>query len=471
MALCINQVLPLDVVVHVLSFCNAQAARAAHTTCKIWMGIIDQKKLLYRAWCLEACPQATALNNSWEDRYAAIRHYSTEHCEQYAFDLGTFFERGFEMCQESLSFFQDEVLLTNEDGSRVFRCNYLTSQFQLLDYNVQNAVVQIYCSGPKAALVESFPNQVTIYDLTKNKTDKIFHLGEIPGRIKFYDGNYLIVKLAGNSFNFFDCKTGSQRSLNIAGTRPPSLFELFYDGKTCVHKDFSNRHEWLPSPLHVVDLQGEHYAYSLPSQALRFIGTYRIINSHLFAYITNKYLGVVHALLQLNSFHPKPQSSEASFLFPESYDSSALWATQKIFIAGLARNNTYTLAFWHYTDSVVLLTSCHKIQHLFVERGRILTSEDGKSFILLDFAGMQLDIPALKTRYTVLKSTPAPTNFTDQNEVLYKLFSHEKFCYENGHYFLLAYHISLKILKLAIAIFLLYSSWRVSKNLISKISY
>jgi hypothetical protein len=52
-----------------------------------------------------------------------------------------------------------------------------------------------------------------------------------------------------------------------------------------------------------------------------------------------------------------------------------------------------------------------------------------------------------------------------------KMNVYEKFCYENGLYFLLAYHISLKILKLAIAIFLLYSSCRVSKNLISKISY
>ena len=96
MTLGINQILPLDTVGHVLSFCNAQAARAAHTTCKIWMGVIDYKKLLYRAWCLDACPQATELNSSWKDRYVAMRHYSTDHCKQYTFDLGTFFERGFE---------------------------------------------------------------------------------------------------------------------------------------------------------------------------------------------------------------------------------------------------------------------------------------------------------------------------------------------------------------------------------------
>lgn len=410
--------LPQELHCTLFNFCDFKDIRSLSLVNKNFNSVIKTKGLLLRSLCLESSPNALPLENSWKKRWEVMSDFSAGACNQYSINLTSFFDLGLRILPNSPSFFQDEVLLINKEASQIYRCNYLTNETKELDCKTDDKIHQIYCSGYMLAIASG--TGLIIYDLKNNQTLNRYDKFSSPGWIKFFDGNRLVyfINLPRHYYLFKSIREQpdilneySQR-LN-SDIRADQLNEIYYDGQFFIRKDASQSPDYLFG-VDAIDYLNKKF--SSHSVKFGYIGkrcSQAIINSNLFTFATHSTLGgcIAGTEFNLNSYENKIKKfsefkTVASFKMKEYYQTTALHASKDHFIVGLTDvNKHHSLAFWNYKNQVILFESAHEINHLIVNKGAILTSDDGQTFTLFDFTGKGIAKPSVKSKFQVIKSS------------------------------------------------------------------
>ncbi len=421
--------LPDELLVKIFLHLDLPDSKNAGGVCKKWR-LISQE--IPRALCIQVNPYATPLDNSWSKRWKAISSYDLNGCRQTIVDLQHFFfDQGFRFAPNSqrTSFYQNEVILTDDSRSCIYGCNYLNKQTRKLDVSVQGTIQNIYCH--KDSLVVLTSTSVMIYDFTTEEVKELplIEMGDLAEdlewcQVGFYDKHFLLLLGLERTYNI-DVSTGSL----CASGLPMPIIDQFSDllgtkGLRAPQSLFASQETIVAAKETGLDVfrgrELEKGLVYLPQENWENANVQSIIDGNSIAYSTQRaaehmpvrigadfYLGEFSTEGVVEDPTGEPLSTitiQRSFYLPLAYKATAIWASKQVCIVGLHYYiQGFQLAIWDY-HKVKLIPCSEKVKHVLLLDGKILINAGGLKFRVLDFTGAHPSDAESISKHTTLTS-------------------------------------------------------------------